>query len=79
MEPAWLLYLLPLILLTLPERLALLLSGLLVLVNLLEWPLLLSRGMFTALPLTILLRTFLLLLLAWVWWQDTRVASPQTT
>ncbi|HMN62178.1 MAG TPA: hypothetical protein PJ988_17540 [Anaerolinea sp.] len=75
-SPQWVLYLFALILLTLPERLALLLSGLLVLVNLLEWPLLLSRGLFYSLPATVLLRTLLLLLLAWIWWQGSRTASP---
>lgn len=69
-SPQWALYLLPLILLTLPERLAPLLAALIVIVNLLEWPLLLSRGMFSALPLPILLRTALLLLLGLTWWQE---------
>ena len=69
-SPQWVLYLLPLILLTLPERLAPLLAILFVLVNLLEWPLLLSRGLFSALPLTIFLRTMLLILLAISWWQE---------
>jgi len=69
-SPQWVLYLLPLILLSLPDRLAPLLAALFVLVNLLEWPLLLSRGMFTSLPLTISLRTFLLVLLGLLWWQE---------
>ena len=69
-SPQWVLYMLPFILLTLPERIASLLTVLFVLVNLLEWPLLLSRGLFSALPLTIFLRTMLLILLAVTWWQD---------
>lgn len=69
-SPQWALYLLPLILLTLPERLAPLLAALIVIVNLLEWPLLLSRGMFSSLPLPILLRTALLVLLGLTWWQE---------
>jgi hypothetical protein len=59
-SPQWVLYLLPLILLVIPDRLALLLTGALILVNLLEWPLMLSRGLFQALPLTIILRVLLL-------------------
>jgi hypothetical protein len=77
----WLLYLIPLILLTLPQRLAVLLGAALVFANLLEWPVLLSRGMFSMLPLTILLRTLLLVLLAVVWWQESQpemVSRPAT-
>lgn len=66
----WVLYLLPLIFLTLPPRLALLLSVAHLFTNLLEWPVLLSRGLFVTLPLTILLRAFLLALLTLVWWQQ---------
>jgi hypothetical protein len=63
-SPQWLLYLLPLILLVFPERRVFLVTLLLVLVNLVEWPLLLSRGMFWALYLTVPLRTLLLVLVA---------------
>lgn len=66
----WVLYLLPLIFLTLPLRLALLLGAAHLFTNLLEWPILLSRDMFYTLPLTVLLRTLLLFLLALVWWQQ---------
>jgi hypothetical protein len=69
-SPQWVVYLIPLMLLTLPEHTAPLLTGLFVLVNLLEWPLLLSRGLFSSLPLTILLRTALLILLGLMWWQE---------
>ncbi|HNT53818.1 MAG TPA: hypothetical protein PKG95_03845, partial [Anaerolineaceae bacterium] len=48
----------------LPEKEAVLLGVTFTLVNLLEWPVLLSRGLFWALPLTIILRALLLLLLA---------------
>ena len=77
-SPQWILYLLPLILLVLPDRLALLLTGAFVLVNLLEWPLMLSRGFFQALPLTIILRALLLALLGLQFWQETRPA-PATS
>jgi hypothetical protein len=78
-SPQWVLYLLPLILLVLPRRLALLLTGALILVNLLEWPLMLSRGYFQALPLTIILRTLLLALLGLQFWQETRPAPAHAT
>ncbi len=59
-SPQWVLYLVPLILLALPyPRNALLGLGL-VAVSILEWPILLSRGVFTGLYLTISLRTILL-------------------
>jgi len=78
-SPQWILYLLPLILLVLPDRLALLLTGALVLVNLLEWPLMLSRGFFQALPLTIILRALLLVLLGLQFWQETRPTPVHAT
>lgn len=69
------LFLLPLILLILPQRMAVLFALMLVLVNLLEWPVLLSRGFFWALPLTIGLRTLLLKLLAVSFHQAARSES----
>jgi hypothetical protein len=69
-SPQWVLYLIPLILLTLGERDAILMSIILILVNLLEWPVLLSRGYQWGLLLTIPLRTLVLLLLAWLWYQQ---------
>lgn len=61
-SPQWLLYLLPLTLLIFPEREALLFGCAFVVVNLLEWPVLLSRGYFWGLWLTIPLRTVLLII-----------------
>lgn len=58
----WVLYLIPLILIGLDWRNARLLTLLLVMINLLEWPVLLSRGWFTLLPVTIIMRTVLLIL-----------------
>ena len=63
-SPQWVLYLLPLILLALPERQAFLLAAVLIMVNLLEWPVLLSRGYFDGLWATILLRTLILLVMS---------------
>ncbi len=63
-SPQWILYLLPLALLTLPGRQVYLLAAALILVNLLEWPVMLSRGYFWALWLTIPIRTLILGILA---------------
>ncbi len=71
-SPQWVLYLLPLILLALPEREALLMALALVFINLLEWPLLLSRGYNWGLWLTIPVRTLLLVLLAVEFWRTTQ-------
>jgi hypothetical protein len=62
-SPQWVLYLLPFILLCLPEREAYLLGASLVLVNLLEWPVLLSRGYFWSLYFLIPIRTLMMILL----------------
>ena len=66
----WSLYFLPLILLVLRERVAVLMAIVWVGVNLLEWPLLLSRGWFTWLWLVIPIRTLLLALLAVEFWRS---------
>jgi hypothetical protein len=68
-SPQWVLYLLPLILLTLPEREAILMALVWVMVSLLEWPVLLSRGYFQALWVIIPIRTLLLFLLVIAFWQ----------
>lgn len=69
-SPQWVLYLLPLVLLTLPTREAILMAILLVFVNVLEWPVLLSRGYSWALWLTIPVRTLLLILLGYIWYRQ---------
>ena len=68
-SPQWVLYLLPLVLLGLPERIGVLMAASLALVNLLEWPVLLSRGLTWGLWLTIPVRTLLLVLLAVEFWR----------
>jgi len=78
-SPQWVLYLLPIILLVLPQREALLLSLALVLINLLEWPLLLSRGYNWGLWLTIPGRALLLVLLAVDCWKVIRRESDRTS
>lgn len=63
-SPQWILYLIPLVMLCFDNNKSLLLSLVLLLVNLLEWPILLSRGWFHYLDEIILLRTGVFLLLA---------------
>lgn len=65
----WQCYLYPLVLLVLPLQRGLLFVVGLSLVNLAEWPVLLSRGMNESLYLTVPLRTTLLVLLAVVLWR----------
>ena len=62
-SPQWILYLLPFILLCLPGNESYLLGATMVLVSLLEWPVLLSRGYFWSLYILIPLRTLLMILL----------------
>ncbi|HWQ04534.1 MAG TPA: hypothetical protein VN452_04190 [Longilinea sp.] len=62
----WVLFLIPIILLGLEKRHASLLSVTFILVNVLEWPLLLSRGLFNLLPVTVLFRTTLFILSGWL-------------
>lgn len=68
----WVLYLLPFILLVIPASPGLLVTAILILVNLIEWPLMMSRGMFETLPATILLRLLLLLFLGGLFFQQTK-------
>lgn len=74
-SPQWLLFLLPCILLVFEERKGFLLAGTFVLANLVEWPVLLSRGGFALLSLTIPLRTALLALMAVLFYQS--AATPE--
>lgn len=77
-SPQWVLYLIPLILLTLPEREALLFSLILVMLNIMEWPLLLSRGYEWGLWITIPARTLIMVLLTWVWYKILFYSYPNT-
>ena len=63
-SPQWVLYLLPLVMLAFEKRRSVLLAIVLLFVNLLEWPILLSRGLFQYLDEIILLRTGILILMA---------------
>lgn len=66
-SPQWILYLLPLILLSLPIQTAYLLSLLLVGLTILEWPFMLTRHIFTSLWIIVPLRMIFLLLLIGLW------------
>jgi hypothetical protein len=76
-SPQWVLYLLPLLLLTLPQRETILMGVVWVFISLLEWPVLLSRGYFRALWILIPVRTLLLILLAFAFWQQIKKASAE--
>jgi hypothetical protein len=78
-SPQWILYLLPLLLLVLPDRHAFLFTAVLILVNLLEWPVLLSRGYFWGLWITIPVRTLLLIILVFSFASQVRSFSPVQT
>jgi uncharacterized membrane protein len=76
-SPQWQMFLVPLLLLSLPVRRAVLFVLVLGFINLLEWPLLLSRGLTELLPLTIVARTIVLVLLGWELYQQmTRLPQP---
>jgi hypothetical protein len=62
-SPQWQTFLIPLLLLALPLNRAVLFIIVLGFVNFLEWPVILSRGLTPLLPVTVILRTLLLLLL----------------
>jgi len=74
-SPQWVLYLLPFILLVLHVRKAILFSLLLTLINILEWPVILSRGYNWGLWLTILVRTLLLVMLVAEFWNATKISQ----
>jgi hypothetical protein len=71
-SPQWQLFLIPLLLLTLPLGRAAMFVIVLGFVNLLEWPVILSRGITELLPLTIVARTLVFVLLAWELYQQMR-------
>jgi hypothetical protein len=64
-SPQWVLFLLPLILLAFEQKLAVGFSVNMVLVSLLEWPVLLSRGRFDLLWLPVVIRTLLLVVMVY--------------
>jgi hypothetical protein len=76
-SPQWQTFLIPLLLLALPESRAAMFIIVLGFINFLEWPVILSRGMTMLLPVTIVMRTLILLLLAWELYRQLRGTSTQ--
>ncbi len=76
-SPQWQLVAIPLLLLSLPLERAVLFIVVLGLVNALEWPVILSRGLTQLLPLTIGIRTLLFTTLVWEMYQQL-VSRPPT-
>lgn len=70
-SPQWVQYLLPIIILAIPAKQSVLVSATLILINLAEWPLLLSRGRFEDLYWLIPVRTLVLILLGIIFYQQT--------
>jgi hypothetical protein len=68
-SPQWVLYLLPVLLIALPLKEALLFSLTMISINLLEWPVLLSRGFDWGLWVTVPVRTLLFMLMIWEYWK----------
>ena len=64
-SPQWQTFLIPLFLLALSERRAVLFIIVLGFINFLEWPVILSRGLNQLLPLTIIIRTLIFILLGY--------------
>jgi hypothetical protein len=62
-SPQWQVFMIPLLLLSFPQRRAVLFIIALGFINFLEWPVILSRGMNQLLPITILARTLIFVLL----------------
>jgi hypothetical protein len=62
-SPQWQTFLVPLLLLSFPEKRAVLFIIALGFINFLEWPVILSRGLNSLLPITIIARTLLFILL----------------
>lgn len=58
-SPQWVLFLLPLVLLSIENPRSLLVGLVILFINLIEWPLLLSRGLFQYLPALIVLRSII--------------------
>ncbi len=75
-SPQWLAYLVPLVLLCLPHPRGTLYVVALTAVVILEWPVLLSRGRFDLLWLTVTIRTVVLVLLAVDAWRIARLELP---
>jgi uncharacterized membrane protein len=78
-SPQWQILLVPLLLLAFPLRRAVAFVLALGFINLLEWPVILSRGLTGWLPLTVVARTLVLALLAWELYRQMRMRQPPET
>ena len=68
-SPQWQTFLIPLLLLTFPEKRAVMFIIVLGFVNFLEWPVILSRGLNQLIPLTIIIRTLIFILIGFELYQ----------
>lgn len=78
-SPQWILYILPFIFLLFPMRESILFGLAMILIHLLEWPLLLSRGMFWSLWGVVPLRTMLVILAGVRFFQVMKGRMPMQT
>jgi hypothetical protein len=74
-SPQWILYLIPIILLTLTERKAIWLCVALILVTLLEWPIFLKHDIWQGLWLIVPLRLLIFAILLWNWIRQSRLTA----
>lgn len=74
-SPQWVIYLIPLIILVFPTRISFLSILMLLFVHLVEWPWLLSSGLFWGLNITIPLRTGIYLIIAYLSFRELRAGS----
>jgi hypothetical protein len=76
-SPQWVLYLLPLILLSIPPTKSLLLTFGLLFVSLIEWPVLLSHHYFAGLWVIVPIRLTLFVILIFLWWQLSKSTTQE--
>jgi hypothetical protein len=76
-SPQWLAMLAPLLLLSFPLDRAVLYVVVLTFLNIIEWPVMLSRGLNQWLNLTILVRTVVFVLLGYELWRGVRRGKPE--
>jgi hypothetical protein len=75
-SPEWHILLIPLLLLSLSFRKALIYIISLSFVNFLEWPLIYQHKLLHLLPITVIARTLIFILLGWELYQQLRLATP---
>jgi hypothetical protein len=79
-SPQWILYLIPIILITLPINQGLIITFTLSIISLVEWPVLLGRHFFNALWIIVPLRILIFIILIYLWYRivsrDTNKSKP---